>query len=125
MFRSTHCFLYLLCSQKREIIKKTHSFFFPLACIISHYSHVQHFVTAWSVAIQAPLSMGFSRQEYWSGLSCSSAEDIPHSGTLPMSPALAGVFSTVWATREPLPETNSTKLFVNRKMKSESCVYAL
>ena len=40
-------------------------------------SHVQCFATPWSVAHQAPLSMGFSRQEYWSGLSC------PPPGTLP------------------------------------------
>ena len=34
----------------------------------SHFSHVQHFVTLWPIACQLPLSMGFSRQEYWSGL---------------------------------------------------------
>ena len=42
---------------------------------------------------QAPLSMGFSRQEYWSGLLCLSPGDLPHSGIEPMSlmsPALAG-----------------------------------
>ena len=40
------------------------------ACMLSHFSHVQLFVTLWTVASQAPLSMGFSRQEYWSGLPC-------------------------------------------------------
>ena len=39
-------------------------------CILSHFSHVQLFVTPWTVAHQAPLSMGISRQESWSGLSC-------------------------------------------------------
>ena len=39
-------------------------------CVPSHFSHVQHFVTLWPMACQAPLSMGFSRQEYWSGLAC-------------------------------------------------------
>ena len=38
------------------------------ACLLSHFSHVQLFVTLWTVACQAPLSMGFSRQEYWSGI---------------------------------------------------------
>ena len=38
--------------------------------MLSHFSCVQTFVTLWTVALQAPLSMGFSRQEYWSGLSC-------------------------------------------------------
>ena len=37
-------------------------------CTLSHFSHVQLFVTLWTVAHQAPLSVGFSRQEYWSGL---------------------------------------------------------
>ena len=38
------------------------------ACILSHFNRVQLFATLWTVACQAPLSMGFSRQEYWSGL---------------------------------------------------------
>ena len=38
------------------------------ACVLSHFSRVQLFATPWTVAHQAPLSMGFSRQEYWSGL---------------------------------------------------------
>ena len=41
-----------------------------VTCMLSHFSHVQLFVTLWSVAHQASLSMGFSRQEYWSGLPC-------------------------------------------------------
>ena len=36
--------------------------------LLSHFSHVQLFATPWTTARQAPLSMGFSRQEYWSGL---------------------------------------------------------
>ena len=39
-----------------------------IACTLSHLSHVQLFETPWTTAHQAPLSMGFSRQEYWSGL---------------------------------------------------------
>ena len=39
-----------------------------LPCMLSHFSRVQPFATLWTVAHQAPLSMGFSRQEYWSGL---------------------------------------------------------
>ena len=42
-------------------------------------------VTLWTAALQAPLSMGFSRQEYWSVLSCPPAGDLPDSGTKPMS----------------------------------------
>ena len=49
-------------------------------------SHVQLFVTPWSVAHQAPLSVGFSRQEHWSGLPCSSPGDLPYPGIEPTSP---------------------------------------
>ena len=51
-------------------------------------SRVRLFVTPWTVAYQAPLSMGFSRQEYWSGLPFPSPGDIPNSGIEPWSPAL-------------------------------------
>ena len=44
---------------------------------LSHFSRVQLFATLWSVARQAPLSMGFSRQEYWSGLPCPPPGDLP------------------------------------------------
>ena len=42
--------------------------------VLSHFSHVQLFVTPWTIACQAPLSTGFSRQEYWSGLPFPSPE---------------------------------------------------
>ena len=45
-------------------------------------------VNPWTVALQAPLSMGFSRQEYWSGLPFPSSEDLPHPGIEPGSLAL-------------------------------------
>ena len=50
--------------------------------------HVRLFVTAWTVARQAPLSMGFSRQEYWSGLPCPSPGDLSDPGIEPRSPTL-------------------------------------
>ena len=59
-------------------------------------------VTLWTVAPQAPLSMGFSRQESWSGLPCPPPQDLPDTGIKPtslMSPALAGglfMTSTTW-----------------------------
>ena len=62
-------------------------------------------VTPWAVAHQAPLSMGFSRQEYWSGLPCPSLENLPHSGiepTSPASPSLAHGFFTTSVTWEAL-----------------------
>ena len=58
-------------------------------------SQVQLFATSWTVALQPPLSMGFSRQEYWRGLPFSSPGDLPDPGIGPVSPALAGrVFAT-------------------------------
>ena len=47
----------------------------------SHFSRVQLFATPWTVARQAPLSMGFSRQESWSGLPCPPPGDLPDTGT--------------------------------------------
>ena len=67
-------------------------------------SRVQLFATPWTVAYQAPLSMGFSRQEYWSGLPFPSPGDLPDPGIEPMSlmsPALADRFfitSSAWGT---------------------------
>ena len=74
-------------------------------CVLSHFCRVRLFATLWTVARQAPLSMGFSRQEHWSGLPCPSPGDLPDSGIEPaslMSPALAGGFfttSTTWKIR--------------------------
>ena len=53
--------------------------------------------TLWTVAHQAPLSLGFSKQEYWRGWSCPPPEDLPNPGinpTAPGSPVLAGRFFT-------------------------------
>ena len=56
-------------------------------CISSCFSHVRLFGTPWTVAHQAPLSMGFSRQEYWSGLPCPPPGDLPNPETEPAFPA--------------------------------------
>ena len=53
--------------------------------VLSHFSHVQPFATLWTIAHQAPLSMGFSRQEYWSGLPCPPPGDLPDPRIKPMS----------------------------------------
>ena len=50
----------------------------------AYFSHVLLFATLWTVARQAPLSMGFSRQEYWNGLPCPLPRDLPNPGTKPM-----------------------------------------
>ena len=74
------------------------------------------FVTPWTVACQAPLSMRFPGQEYWSGLPFPSPGDLPNPGIEPKSPALAGrLFAT-----EP-PEKSSRSTTVNQStFRSES-----
>ena len=56
--------------------------------MLNCFSCVQLFGTLWTVAHQASLSMGFSRQEYWSGLPCPPQGDLPDPGIEPVSPAL-------------------------------------
>ena len=55
---------------------------------VKSLSRVRLFATPWTVAYQAPQSMGFSRQEYWSGLPFPSSADLPDPGIEPGSPAL-------------------------------------
>ena len=57
-------------------------------------SHVRLFATPWTAAYQAPPSMGFSRQEYWSGLLFPSPGHLPCPGIKPVFPSLTGGFST-------------------------------
>ena len=60
-------------------------------CVLSHFSNVCLCVTLWTVARHAPLSMGFPREEYWSGLPCPPPRDLPNPGikpAFPVSPAL-------------------------------------
>ena len=68
-----------------------------VCCVLSRFHSVQLFVTQWTVVCQAPMSMGFSRQEYWSELPCHPPGDLPDPGIEPASPvslALAGEFFT-------------------------------
>ena len=55
---------------------------------VKSLSRLRFFATPWTVACQDPLSMGFSRQEYWSGLPLPSPGDLPNPGIEPGSPAL-------------------------------------
>ena len=70
-------------------------------CVLSCFGHVRLFAALWTVARQAPLSMGFSRQEYWSGFPCSQG-DLPDPGikpaSLPSATMAGGVFfaSATW-----------------------------
>ena len=70
-------------------------------------SRVQLFATPWTVAHQAPLSMGFSRQEYWSGLPLPSPEDLPNPGIEPTTSPL----------KEP-PDAEPPEMFLKPKALS-------
>ena len=78
---------------------------FSNLCMLSHFSHGQRFATPWTVAHQAPPSMGFSRQEYWSGLLCPPPGDLLEPGIEPTSltsSALAGRFLTTEPPGKPI-----------------------
>ena len=72
------------------------------------FSRVQLFATPWTVACQAPLTMGFSMQEYWSGLPFPSLGNLPDPRIELMSPALAGGFFTA----EPMEEPINVNIFI-------------
>ena len=79
-------------------------------CVLHLFSHVQLCVTPWIVARQALLSMGFSRQECWSGLPYFPPGDLPDPGmepVSPMSPALTGRFFTTGATQGKQLKSNN------------------
>ena len=93
------CIWLILCCPSEAI----RTLFIFSVCLLSHFGCVQLFVTLWTVACQAPLSLEFSSQEYWSGLPCPPAGDLPDPGIKPtslMSPALASRFFTTSTTWE-------------------------
>ena len=59
------------------------------------------FATLWTVALQAPLSMGLSRQEYWSGLPLPPPGDLPDPGTEPASPASPALTGSFFTNKQP------------------------
>ena len=79
------------CNILKEIKIGQSGFFITCACVLSH---VRLFATPWTVAHQASLSMGLSRQEYWRGSPCPPPGDLPNPGFEPKIPALAGGFFT-------------------------------
>ena len=86
---------------------------------------VQLFVTLWTVACQAPLSMEFSRQEYWSGMPFSIPGYLPNSGielASLVSPALAGGFFTTELPGKPSIGCSGSGIVINvTTLKSENC----
>ena len=99
-------------------------------CMLSCFSCVQLWATVWTLGHQAPLSMGFSRQEEWSGLPCPPPGDISNPGMQPTSPALAGGFFTTSTTctsprlfsRESYPHHRTTDWLQIKKGVRQGCI---
>lgn len=90
---------------------------FQMTQVCQSISHVRIFVTPQTVALQAPLFMGFSRQEYWGGQPFASPEDLPDPENEPGSPALQG---------DSLPSEPVEKSYWNlnnQKIHSDSVVW--
>ena len=93
----------VLCTDSQEEVMNGWKFIWnmsPNCDCVSHLVCVGLFATPWTVPCQAPLSMEFSRQEYWSGLPFPSPGDLPDPGIEPESPTLQGNCWPIWATRE-------------------------
>ena len=80
---------------------------------VKSLSRVRLFVTPWTVAYHAPPSVGFSRQEYWSGLPFPSLGDLPNTGIEPGSPALQA---------DALPSEPPGKLYEQQQIALQCCV---
>ena len=90
--------------------------------MLSHFSRDWVCAALWTVACQAPLFMGFSRQEYWSGLPCPPPGVVPSPGIEPtslMSPVLAGEFFTTSASWEASYDVNPPWVFAFATLKSK------
>ena len=102
-------------------------------CVPSCFSRVQLFSTLWTVTCQVPLSMGFSRQEYWSGLPYPPPRDLPDSGIESaslLSPALArGFFATsaTWKAHTDVHHNlkSNNLLLRNRLQKRKSSNFTM
>ena len=100
--------------------------------MLSSFNQVQFFASLWTVDLQAPLSMGFPRQEYWSGLPFPSPGDLSDQTQgsnlcLLMSPAVAGGFFTTSATWET--QSNPARMAIiqrekqNKTKQNKTCKY--
>ena len=87
------------------------------ASVLSRFSHVQFFATLWTVVHQAPLSLGFSRQEYWIGLPFPTPGDLLEP-TSPLCPTLADGFFTTSTTWEALAVVTYIIIIWNLRKKA-------
>ena len=88
-------------------------------CVLSHFSCVQLLETLWTAVRQAPLSVDFSRQEYWSGLPCPPPRDFPDPGIEPMPPAAPALQADALPLSHWGTHTNISRI---RKVNDFSCM---
>ena len=86
------------------------------ACMFCCFSHARLFATLWAVACQAPLSLGFSRQEYWRGCHALLQGELPDPGIKPMSPASPALTGGFFTTEPPGKPDSNDDLTNRRKM---------
>ena len=101
-----HYLLVSIVASDKSVIIQILVLLYMCACVLSSFSPVLLFVTPWTIARQAPLSMGFSRREYWSRLPCPPLGDLPNPGIEPRSlipPVLAAGFFITSTTWKPSP----------------------
>ena len=108
--RGRTCISYVSCIGRRVLYHQRHlgSPMCTLLLLLSCFSHVQLSVTLWTVAHQAPLPMGFSRQGYWSRLPCPPPGDLPNPGIKPTSLSLLHW----WVGSLPLAPPGKTQLLI-------------
>ena len=78
-------------------------------CVLGHVSCVQLFETLWAVVCQAPPSMGFSRQDYWSGLLCPPSGALPNAGMATVSPVTPALQADPLPLSHILPSVAKTR----------------
>ena len=87
------------------MIQQSHSWTHPQISKVKAFSRVRLFATPWTVAYQAPPSMGFSRQEYWSGVPLPSPGDLSNPGIEPGAPTFQGDALTSESPGKPQKDT--------------------
>ena len=113
-----HCNNYSIIQMKKEGEKRKQS---VVEYKVQSFSHVWLFANSWIVAYQAPLSMEFSRQEYWSGLPFPSPGDLPNPGIKPRSPTWQADALPSEPPGKPCVWVCSS---VNKNIKLRVCVHA-
>ena len=96
-------------------------------CMLSYFSRVRLLANVWTIALQAPLCMGLSRQEYWSRMPCPPLQGMfltQESNLHLTSPALAGEFFNISTTREAYPLRFSMLFFTDRNYHFSSIQFS-